>query len=58
MPRSKTHFEQIPVEVVKKIVEAQSAEKKQNDTNDGKIVETPASETEPSKLHSLRRKGA
>ena len=58
MRRVKTHFEQIPVEVVKKIIEAEVAEKKQADGNDDVIVETPPGKTEPSSVHSLCRKGA
>ena len=58
MARSKTHFEQISVEVVKKIIEVQAAEKKQTDGNDDLIIETPASKTEPSRVRSLCRKGA
>lgn len=58
MAKSKAHFEQIPVEVVKKIIEAQAVEKKQTDGNDDVIIETPPSKTEPSKVRSLCRKGA
>jgi hypothetical protein len=57
MRRLKTHFEQIPVEVVKKIIDAKVAEKKQTDGNDDVIVDPP-SKTEPSSVHSLCRKGA
>jgi hypothetical protein len=53
--REKTHFEQIPVEVVKKIIEAEIAEKKQTDGNDDVIVETSPSKTEPSSVHSLQK---
>ena len=41
MRRLKTHFEQISVEVVKKIIEAKVAEKKQTDGNGDAIVEAP-----------------
>ena len=58
MRRLKTHFEQIPVEVVKKIIDAEVAKKKQTDGNDDVIVETPPCKTEPSSVHSLCRKGA
>jgi hypothetical protein len=58
MRRLKTHFEQIPVEVVKKIIEAKVAEKKQTDGNDDVIVGTPPSKTQPSSVPSLGRKGA
>jgi hypothetical protein len=58
MRRLKTHFGQIPVEVVKKIIDAEVAKKKQTDGNDDVIVETPPSKTEPSSVHSLCRKGA
>ena len=58
MARSKAHFEQIPVDVVKKIIEARAAEKKQIDGNDDVIIETPPSKTEPCRVRSLCRKGA
>ena len=58
MAKSKAHFEQIPVEVVKKIIEAQAVEKKQTDGNDDVTIETPPSKTEPSKVRPLCRKGA
>jgi hypothetical protein len=52
MRRLKTHFEQIPVELVKKIIEAEVAEKKQSNGNNDVIVETPPSKTELSSVHS------
>jgi hypothetical protein len=55
MRRLKTHFEQIPVEEVKKIIEAEVAEKKQTDGDDDVIVETPPSKSEPSGVHSLHK---
>lgn len=42
MQTSKTHFEQIPVEVVKKIIE-EVAEKKQTDGDHDVIMDTPPS---------------
>ncbi|HYL15222.1 MAG TPA: hypothetical protein VEV41_19445 [Terriglobales bacterium] len=54
MRKSKTHFEQIPVEVVKKIAQQQIAKKKKDAENDV-IVEDPARKTEPYSIrpHSL-----
>jgi hypothetical protein len=47
MRRLKTHFEQIPVEVVKKIIDAKVAEKKQTDGNDDVIVDPPLAKLSP-----------
>jgi hypothetical protein len=52
MRRLKTHFEQIPVERVKKIIEAEVAEKKETNRNDEVVMETPPSKTEPPRVHS------
>jgi hypothetical protein len=46
MRRLKTHFEQIPVEVVKRITEAEDAKKKRTDGNDDAIVEAPPTRTQ------------
>ena len=58
MRRAKTHFEQIPVEVVKKIAEAGSPEKKEI-RNEGLIRRVPAQGTEPhpARARWLCRKG-
>jgi hypothetical protein len=45
MEKAKTHFEQIPVAIVKKIAEV-TEEKKESGTGDV-VVETPAAKTEP-----------
>ena len=57
MRKSKTYFEQIPVEVVKKIVE--ELPEKEEIGNDNVIVETPSRKAEPYFVgtHMLRRKG-
>lgn len=47
MRRAKTHFEQIPVEVVKKIAEQEFPETKDGDV----ILKIPAKKPEP---HTLR----
>lgn len=47
MQKSKPYFEQIPIEVVKKIIE-EIAEKKQTDGDHDVIMETP-----PAKLSAL-----
>jgi hypothetical protein len=46
MPRAKTHFEQIPVEVVKKIAEEEFPETK----DDNVILKIPAKKAEPHTL--------
>ena len=45
MEKAKTHFEQIPVAVVKKIAEV--TEKKEESGNSNVVVETPSAKTEP-----------
>jgi hypothetical protein len=59
MHKVKTHFEQVPVEVVKKriAVEQQQAEREQeSDENETRspnlVVETPATKTEPYSVSS------
>lgn len=44
MPKSKTHFEQIPVDVVKRIAEKDPAPREEVDKA---IAETPPKKTEP-----------
>jgi hypothetical protein len=58
MRRAKTHFEQIPVELVKKIAEEGFAEVKEI-RNDNVILKVPAKKTEPhaSRAHSRCRNG-
>jgi hypothetical protein len=46
MRKAKTYFEQIPIETVKKIAEAEESDKKEIE-NPNVIVETPATKTEP-----------
>ena len=46
MRRARTHFEQIPVEVVKKLVEEGFPQKKEI-PNDSVIVKIPAKKAEP-----------
>jgi hypothetical protein len=50
--KPKTHFEQIPVEVAKKIAEVEVLKKKES-TKDDVIVQTPASKTEPYSIAHL-----
>jgi hypothetical protein len=45
MEKAKTHFEQIPVAIVKKIAEV--PEKEEESGNGDVIVETPSAKTEP-----------
>jgi hypothetical protein len=45
MEKAKTHFEQIPVEIVKKIADEVDTEKKIR--SDNVAIETPATKTEP-----------
>lgn len=44
MHKVKTHFEQIPVEIVKKIAELEESDQKESPNV---VVETPATKTEP-----------
>jgi len=52
MQKSKTHFEQIPVAVVKKI-----AEEVRDDGNDSTVTRTPPSKLKPHRLPSLGKNG-
>jgi hypothetical protein len=59
MRKVKTHFEQVPIEVVKKriAVEQQQAEREQESdenetTSPNLVVETPATKTEPYSVSS------
>jgi len=58
MRRAKTHFEQIPVALVKKIAEEAFPEVKEI-RNDNVILKVPAKKTEPhaSRAHSRCRNG-
>jgi hypothetical protein len=46
MRKPKTHFEQVPVNLVKKILKAQVSGK-QDTNNNNVIIETPGRKTEP-----------
>jgi hypothetical protein len=46
MRKVKTHFEQIPIEIVKKIAEEEESDEKEIKTPNV-VVETPATKTEP-----------
>jgi len=46
MRKIKTHFEQVPIEMVKKIAEEEETDEKEI-KNPNVVVETPASKTEP-----------
>ena len=52
MQKSKTHFEQIPVELVKKI-----AKEDVLDNNDGPVATTATSKLRPHRLPSLGKNG-
>ena len=52
MQSSKTHFEQIPVAVVKKI--AEEVQEDGADESDSAVTSTPASKLKPHRLPSLR----
>jgi hypothetical protein len=47
MRKVKTHFEQVPVEIVKKIAEKEQASDQKEIAGPNVIVETPATKTEP-----------
>ena len=52
MRKMKTHFEQIPVEMVKKIATEKESDQKEI-TSPNVIVETPATKTEPYSVTSV-----
>jgi hypothetical protein len=54
MQKSKTHFEQIPVAVVKKIAEEVHDD---DDGNDSTVTRTPPSMLKPHRLPSLGKNG-
>jgi hypothetical protein len=54
MQKSKTHFEQIPVAVVKKIAEEVHDD---DDGNDSTVTRTPPSKLKPHRLPSLGKNG-
>ena len=47
MRKVKTHFEQVPVEVVKKIAEEEQEPDEKESTSPNVVVETPAMKTDP-----------
>lgn len=51
MRKVKTHFEQIPVEMVKKITEEEEADEREV-KSPNVVVETPATKTEPYSVSS------
>lgn len=53
MLKSKTHFEQIPVELVKKIAAENASDK--NDGNNGAVRTIGSSKLKPHRLRSLRK---
>jgi hypothetical protein len=53
MQRSKTYFEQIPVEVVKKIAEEVQDDGADADESDSAVTSTPPSKLKPHRLSSL-----
>ena len=55
MQRPKTHFEQIPVEVVKKI--AEEVQDDGADESDSAVTSTPPSQLKPHRLPSLGNNG-
>jgi hypothetical protein len=55
MQRSKTHFEQIPVSVVKKL--AEQVHDDDVDGNNGTATTTPKSKLKPHRLPSLGKNG-
>ena len=52
MRKVKTHFEQIPIEIVKKIAEQEESEEKEIKSANV-VVETPATKTEPYSVSSF-----
>jgi hypothetical protein len=54
MSTSKTRFEQVPLEVVKKLLEKQT-DGKQKESSKNEIFEPPAKKTEPYTLPQLLR---
>lgn len=52
MRKVKTHFEQIPVEIVKKIAEEEESDEKEIEPPNV-VVETPATKTEPYSITSF-----
>jgi hypothetical protein len=55
MQRSKTHFEQIPVALVKKI--AEEVRDDNDDGNDSTVTRTPPSKLKPHRSPSLGKNG-
>ena len=53
MRRVKTHFEQVPVETVKKIADKDEEELEPEITIPNLVVETPATKTEPYSVNSF-----
>lgn len=52
MRKVKTHFEQIPIEIVKKIAEEEESDEKEI-KSPNVVVETPATKTEPYSVSSF-----
>ena len=52
MRKVKTHFEQIPIEIVKKIAEQEESDEEEI-KNPNVVVETPATKTEPYSISSF-----
>ena len=52
MRKVKTHFEQIPIEIVKKIAEEEESDQKEI-KSPNVVVETPATKTEPYSVSSV-----
>jgi hypothetical protein len=52
MRKVKTHFEQIPIEIVKKIAEQEESDQKEI-KNPTVVVETPATKTAPYSISSF-----
>jgi hypothetical protein len=52
MRKVKTHFEQIPIEIVKKIAEQEESDQKEI-KSPTVVVETPATKTEPYSISSF-----
>lgn len=55
MQKSKTHFEQIPVELVKKIAKEHVSD--DNDEKDGAVTTIATSKLKPHRLPSLGKNG-
>jgi hypothetical protein len=47
MRKVKTHFEQVPVEVVKKIAEQEQESDQKESTSPNVVIETPAMKSDP-----------